>query len=61
MADESGLFDIDYVSEEKNDSFYDYKLLKTTAYSKLWRASRDGKYFLITVESFVCEHTYTSP
>lgn len=47
MADESGLFDIDYVSEEKNDSFHDYKLLKTTSYSKLWRVSCDGKYFLI--------------
>lgn len=56
MADESGLFDIDYVSEEKNDSFYDYKLLKTTAYSKLWRASRDGKYFLIKTTKDNSEH-----
>ena len=56
MADESGLFDIDYVSEEKNDSFHDYKLLKTTAYSKLWRVSRDGKYFLIKTTKDNSEH-----
>ena len=56
MADESGLFDIDYVSEEKNDSFHDYKLLKTTAYSKLWRASHDGKYFLIKTTKDNTEH-----
>ena len=56
MADESGLFDIDYVSEEKNDSFHDYKLLKTTAYSKLWRVSRDGKYFLIKTTKDNTEH-----
>ena len=56
MADESGLFDIDYVSEEKKDSFHDYKLLKTTAYSKLWRASRDGKYFLIKTTKDNSEH-----
>lgn len=56
MADESGLFDIDYVSEEKNDSFHDYKLLKATAYSKLWRVSRDGKYFLIKTTKDNSEH-----
>ncbi len=56
MDDESGLFDIDYVSEEKNDSFHDYKLLKTTAYSKLWRVSRDGKYFLIKTTKDNTEH-----
>ena len=56
MADESGLFDIDYVSEEKNDSFHDYKLLKTTSYSKLWRVSCDGKYFLIKTTKDNSEH-----
>lgn len=47
MAEESGIFDNEVFLEENNNGFHDYKLLKSTAYSKLWRVSRDGKYFLI--------------
>ena len=56
MANESGLFDIDYVPEEKNNSFRDFKLLKTTVYAKLWRVSHDGKYFLIKTIKDNSEH-----
>jgi len=47
MAVESGIFDNEVFSEKDDNGFHDYKLLKSTAYSKLWRVSRDGKYFLI--------------
>ena len=47
MAKESGIFEKEVFLQKDNDNFHDYKLLKTTAYSKLWRVSRDGKYFLI--------------
>lgn len=47
MAKESGIFEKEIFLQKDNDNFHDYKLLKTTAYSKLWRVSRDGKYFLI--------------
>ena len=47
MTKESGIFEKEVFLQKDNDSFHDYKLLKTTAYSKLWRVSRDGKYFLI--------------
>ena len=46
-AKESGIFEKEVFLQKDNDNFHDYKLLKTTAYSKLWRVSRDGKYFLI--------------
>ena len=47
MTKESGIFEKEVFLQKDNDNFHDYKLLKTTAYSKLWRVSRDGKYFLI--------------
>ncbi len=47
MTKESGIFEKEVFLQRDNDNFYDYKLLKTTVYSKLWRVSRDGKYFLI--------------
>ena len=47
MAKESGIFEKEVFLQKDNDNFHDYKLLKTTAYSKLWRVSRDGKHFLI--------------
>ena len=47
MTKESGIFEKELFLQKDNDNFHDYKLLKTTAYSKLWRVSRDGKYFLI--------------
>ncbi len=59
MTNESGLFDMDYVPEERLDSFHDFKLLKTTANSKLWRVCRDGKYFLIKTTKDNSEHQKT--
>lgn len=56
MTNESGIFDKDVFSEERRDGFYDYKLLKTTNLSKLWRAVRDGKYFLIKTTKDNSEH-----
>ena len=47
MTKESGIFEKEVFLPKDNDNFHDYKLLKTTAYSKLWRVSRDGKFFLI--------------
>ena len=47
MTKESGIFEKEVFLQKDNDNFHDYKLLKTTAYSKLWRVSRDGKYFLV--------------
>jgi len=47
MTKESGIFEKEVFLQKDNDNFHDYKLLKTTVYSKLWRVSRDGKYFLI--------------
>ncbi|MBR6775590.1 MAG: serine/threonine protein kinase [Bacteroidales bacterium] len=47
MTKESGIFEKEVFLQKDNDNFNDYKLLKTTVYSKLWRVSRDGKYFLI--------------
>ena len=44
---ESCVFENKDFELEKNHSYHDFNLLKTTAASKLWRASRDGKYFLI--------------
>lgn len=56
MTNESGIFDKDVFSEERRDGFYDYKLLKTSNLSKLWRAVRDGKYFLIKTTKDNSEH-----
>lgn len=47
MTKESGIFEKEVFLQKDNDNFHDYKLLETTVYSKLWRVSRDGKYFLI--------------
>ena len=47
MMNESCVFENKDFELEKNHSYHDFNLLKTTASSKLWRASRDGKYFLI--------------
>ena len=56
MTKESGIFEKEVFLQKDNDSFHDYKLLKTTAYSKLWRVSRDGKYFLIKTTKDNTEH-----
>lgn len=56
MTKESGIFEKEVFLQKDNDNFHDYKLLKTTAYSKLWRVSRDGKYFLIKTTKDNSEH-----
>ena len=53
---ESGVFENKDFELEKNHSYHDFNLLKTTASSKLWRASRDGKYFLIKTTKDNSEH-----
>ena len=47
MSNESAIFENKDFKLEKNDSSCKFNLLKTTASSKLWRMSRDGKYFLV--------------
>lgn len=53
---ESGIFENKDFELEKNYSYHDFNLLKTTASSKLWRVSRDGKYFLIKTTKDNSEH-----
>ena len=53
---ESGVFENKDFELEKNYSYQDFNLLKTTASSKLWRVSRDGKYFLIKTTKDNSEH-----
>ena len=53
---ESGVFENKDFELEKNHSYHDFNLLKTTASSKLWRVSRDGKYFLIKTTKDNSEH-----
>ena len=47
MNKESGLFEDNIVAKEDKNYYHDFNLLKTTASSRLWRVSRDGKYFLV--------------
>ena len=56
MMNESGVFENIDFELEKNHSYHDFNLLKTTASSKLWRVSRDGKYFLIKTTKDNSEH-----
>lgn len=56
MMNESGVFENRDFELEKNHSYHDFNLLKTTASSKLWRVSRDGKYFLIKTTKDNSEH-----
>ena len=53
---ESGVFENKDFELEKNLSYHDFNFLKTTASSKLWRVSRDGKYFLIKTTKDNSEH-----
>ena len=53
---ESGVFENRDFELEKNHSYHDFNLLKNTASSKLWRVSRDGKYFLIKTTKDDSEH-----
>ena len=56
MSNESAVFENQEFKLEKNDSLGDFNLLKTTASSKLWRMSRDGKYFLVKTTKENSEH-----
>ena len=56
VMNESGIFENKDFELEKNLSYHDFNLLKTTASSKLWRVSRDGKYFLIKTTKDNSEH-----
>ena len=56
MSNESTIFENNSYKSDKKDCYYDFKLLKITASSKLWRASRDGKYFLIKTTKENSEH-----
>ena len=56
MSNESAVFENQEFKLEKNNSFGDFNLLKTTASSKLWRMSRDGKYFLVKTTQDNSEH-----
>ena len=47
MQEESTLYENRVSVEHKNSNFYDPKLLITTATMRLYRISKDGKYFLI--------------
>ena len=53
---ESGVFENKDFELDKNYSYHDFNLLKTTVSSKLWRVSRDGKYFLIKTTKDNSEH-----
>ena len=56
MMNESGVFENKDFELDKNYSYHDFNLLKNTASSKLWRVSRDGKYFLIKTTKDNSEH-----
>ena len=56
MMNESGVFENKDFELEKNHSYHDFNLLKTTVSSKLWRVSRDGKYFLVKTTKDNSEH-----
>lgn len=47
MSNESAVFENQDLELDRSNSYCDFNLLKTTASSKLWRMSRDGKYFLV--------------
>ena len=47
MAAESEIYNSEATKHIAQDGFYDFKLLKTTAYAALYRACKAGKYFLI--------------
>lgn len=56
MSNESAIFENkDFKSDDKV-SYCDFNLLKTTVSSKLWRMSRDGKYFLVKTTKDNSEH-----
>ena len=56
MSNESAIFENRDFRLGNNNPSCDFKLLKTTASSKLWRMSRDGKYFLVKTTKDNSEH-----
>ena len=56
MSNESEVFENHNFKLCKKDCYYDFDLLKSTASSKLWRVSRDGKYFLVKTTKDNSEH-----
>ena len=56
MSNESAIFENKDFKLGNNNPSCDFKLLKTTASSKLWRMSRDGKYFLVKTTLDNSEH-----
>lgn len=56
MSNESAIFENKDFRLGNNNPSCDFKLLKTTVSSKLWRMSRDGKYFLVKTTKDNSEH-----
>ena len=56
MSNESAIFENKDFKLGNNNPSCDFKLLKNTASSKLWRMSRDGKYFLVKTTQDNSEH-----
>ncbi len=56
MSNESEVFENHNFKLCKKDCYYDFNLLKTTSTSRLWRVSRDGKYFLVKTTKDNSEH-----
>ena len=56
MSNESEVFENHNFKLCKKDCYYDFDFLKSTASSKLWRVSRDGKYFLVKTTKDNSEH-----
>ena len=56
MSNESAIFENQDFKLENNNPSCCFNLLKTTASSKLWRMSRDGKYFLVKTTLDNSEH-----
>ena len=56
MSNESAIFENQDFKLGNNNLSCDFKLLKTTVSSKLWRMSHDGKYFLVKTTQDNSEH-----
>ena len=56
MTSESEIYDSKVPSHIEQDGFYDFKLLKTTAYAALYRANKAGKHFLVKTTKDNSDH-----
>lgn len=56
MTEESTIFEGGVVLSAEQSGFYDFKLLKTTTYAMLYRASKAGKHFLVKTTKDNSEH-----